>query len=264
MTTRRKLPIRMADLVDAMCRGPGEDWVLNLANGEMWPRDPCSLIGGMDWDDGEEDTDGEGADDSDEGDPTANFERVPRYEREYELMRQFADDLDEEEVHEQLMIALQGKGAFGRFRTVIHRHPDLRDRWLAYRERVVGEEAREWLESIGVEPEEPPKPVPPSPPPLATPQHQIDLVHLLVLGGKVELIEGRVLRSISTDSPAEAKKLFVHLARQVCEHHGVEWRRRFIEGKSEYRQGDMFLEVDGTTVGLWLTVARETWRRFCR
>ncbi|HQR09572.1 MAG TPA: UPF0158 family protein [Gemmatales bacterium] len=50
---------------------------------------------------------------------------------------------------ELLMTAISGKGAFRRFKDVIHRH-GLEKSWYAYQEARATEELKGWLEVSGI------------------------------------------------------------------------------------------------------------------
>lgn len=64
-------------------------------------------------------------------------------------MRDFADFVDDEAIRDQLLDAIDGKGAFSRFRQVLDRHDDLRARWYAYAAETRIGRAREWLAAEG-------------------------------------------------------------------------------------------------------------------
>ena len=65
------------------------------------------------------------------------YAQIPRTESrdQLDLMCRFADTVDEDDIREMLALALRGKGAFGRFRDVVFRYPDLKSRWHAMQER---------------------------------------------------------------------------------------------------------------------------------
>lgn len=52
----------------------------------------------------------------------------------------------------------------------------------------------------------------------------------------------------------EARAVFKSLARELCEYHGIAWRKRFIENTSHFDCERAHLEVDGTTVRLFVDV----------
>ena len=60
-------------------------------------------------------------------------------------MRDFAAGANEDTVREQLLDAIDGRGAFSRFRRVLDRHDDLRASWQSYSAEVRVGRAREWL-----------------------------------------------------------------------------------------------------------------------
>jgi Uncharacterised protein family (UPF0158) len=69
---------------------------------------------------------------------------------EYRLMERFAAEQNDERTSERLLDAINGKGAFRRFKDMIFKL-DLRDQWFAYRNSAAEAVAREWLESEGFE-----------------------------------------------------------------------------------------------------------------
>lgn len=197
-------------------------------------------------------------------------ERIPQRSSHeaYEGMRTFAESLDEEDVRDRLFAALEGKGAFRRFKDVLRGAPDLEARFFAFQREVLLREALAWLKSIEIEPqyELPPLPAPqPAARPATAGEMEIGLFDMLLLGGhKTELIDGRVSRHFVASTPAEGRKVFARLARELCEHHGLGWRKRFIEGRNDYELGRMRLSVDGELVELSVAVSRATWDAFAR
>lgn len=89
-----------------------------------------------------------------EGDP--RYEPVPQIEsREiYRLMARFAADVEDAELGRLLEVALDGRGAFGRFKRVLSEHPDERERWFRMKDEFVAERQREWLSELGIAPAE--------------------------------------------------------------------------------------------------------------
>jgi hypothetical protein len=55
---------------------------------------------------------------------------------------------------EKLEIALDGKGAFRRFKNVISDYPEEEKRWFAFKDKRMREEVIEWLNDLGIEPEQ--------------------------------------------------------------------------------------------------------------
>lgn len=55
---------------------------------------------------------------------------------EYEMIETFCDSITNEKIQEDLLYAIQGKGAFGRFKTAIHCH-NIEDKWYKFREECL-------------------------------------------------------------------------------------------------------------------------------
>jgi hypothetical protein len=71
---------------------------------------------------------------------------------EYGWMAEFASSVRNARLRDRLEIALDGRGAFGRFKRVLSDHPAERERWFAFREQRLHQSAREWLVEHGIEP----------------------------------------------------------------------------------------------------------------
>ncbi|MFQ6082280.1 MAG: UPF0158 family protein [Candidatus Aminicenantia bacterium] len=88
------------------------------------------------------------------------FEESDRYERiperpsyeGYNLMVEFAEMVEDESLREKLTIALDGRGAFRRFKNVLRDYPDYREKWFKFKQERMNKEVIEWLNSIGIEP----------------------------------------------------------------------------------------------------------------
>ncbi|MEK6776642.1 MAG: UPF0158 family protein [bacterium] len=88
------------------------------------------------------------------GDDKNRFLEIPHrqsYEG-YNLMVAFAETVHSKGIREKLDIALDGKRAFQRFRNVLNDHPDELERWYAFKEESMREEAVQWLIVNGIEP----------------------------------------------------------------------------------------------------------------
>ena len=79
------------------------------------------------------------------------FLTVPRADsREgYADMRDFIDTVGDAHVRELLDVAIQGRGAFRRFKDVLARHPDEQKRWFAFQAARQDARTREWLADEG-------------------------------------------------------------------------------------------------------------------
>jgi len=202
-----------------------------------------------------------------------NVVEIPRVESraEYDRMARFAEGVDEDDVRERLVVALDGRGAFARFRHVLGGYPDLRAEWERQRRQWLLAEARAWLEEVGIDAvlrDDVPVDAP-EPPPRGTGRRplRIGLLDLLLLGapdGKTELLEGKVYRVFRGASPGEARAVFKSVARDLCEFHGTAWRNRFIEGRDTYSIDRASLRIEGDHVELAIDVDRELWRMFER
>jgi hypothetical protein len=71
---------------------------------------------------------------------------------EYGWMAEFAASVIDLRLQELLQVALDGRGAFGRFKRVLADHPVERARWLALRDQRLREAMQEWLADHDIEP----------------------------------------------------------------------------------------------------------------
>ena len=102
-----------------------------------------------------------------EGDPDSEAVRdrldrdVDRYaqvqspgpEEEIGWMEDFLAGVSNPKAKGDLERALQGAGTFKKFRDILARYPDLRDQWLALKERRIREAMVQWLDGQGIEPQ---------------------------------------------------------------------------------------------------------------
>ena len=68
----------------------------------------------------------------------------------YRVMEEFIETVRDERLREKLAIAIEGKGAFRRFKDVLLNYPEAREEWFAFEARVKQQWARDWLESMGI------------------------------------------------------------------------------------------------------------------
>jgi len=80
------------------------------------------------------------------------YERIPRAESNegYEDMVDFIATVDDERLAELLEVAINGKGAFRRFKEVLLNYPEERERWFKFKDERMEERALEWLDDIGI------------------------------------------------------------------------------------------------------------------
>jgi hypothetical protein len=86
------------------------------------------------------------------------FVRIePAASREqYKWMERFVVGITDEPLRERLVIAIDGKGAFRRFKDVLLNYPTERERWFAYRAELLHWAIQKWLEKEQLEPKEAP------------------------------------------------------------------------------------------------------------
>jgi hypothetical protein len=80
------------------------------------------------------------------------YVQVPRAESSdgYEDMQEFIDTVSDKPFRQLLEVAIQGKGAFRRFKDVLARDPAEQQRWFAFRLDRLNTRVREWLADEGV------------------------------------------------------------------------------------------------------------------
>jgi hypothetical protein len=71
---------------------------------------------------------------------------------EYQWMAEFTGTMRNAQLRNRLEVALDGRGAFRRFKSALLDFPAERDRWFAFRDQRLRAAACEWLEAVGLEP----------------------------------------------------------------------------------------------------------------
>lgn len=71
----------------------------------------------------------------------------------YRDMEAFIETVTDEHLAELLAMAIDGRGAFRRFRGVLARYPEVRERWFQFKDERLRQRALGWLASVGIEPE---------------------------------------------------------------------------------------------------------------
>ena len=81
--------------------------------------------------------------------------QVPRADARagYDDMQDFIDTISGEHLQELLTVAIQGRGAFRRFKDVLAGHPGEEQQWFDFQVARLDARAREWLAEEGCEPE---------------------------------------------------------------------------------------------------------------
>jgi hypothetical protein len=104
------------------------------------------------------------------GDPEAPFvkrrisENIKNYLRiepassreQYRWMERFVTSVVDEQLRERLVISIDGKGAFRRFKDVLLAYPAERERWFSYRAELLHWHIHNWLGENHIEPASPP------------------------------------------------------------------------------------------------------------
>jgi hypothetical protein len=141
MEKKRTLKIDLDELYDAMENSSYEvEYYLDLKTGEI-----LFVSEGMD----DEETGKLKNQIEEEFD---RYEPIPKAESHegYRDMQVFIASVDDERLTELLEVAINGKGAFRRFKDVLLNYPEERERWFEFKDDRIQEQALEWLESIGV------------------------------------------------------------------------------------------------------------------
>lgn len=87
-------------------------------------------------------------------DEKSRFLPIPKRESHegYEIMVSFAETVTNKGLKEKLSVALDGKGAFRRFRSALDQHPGELERWYTFKDDWMRGEAIQWLFDHGIEP----------------------------------------------------------------------------------------------------------------
>ena len=90
-----------------------------------------------------------------EGDADNRYRMIPKQDsREgYRDMQEYIWLLEDEPLRELLEVAIQGAGAFRRFKDVLYRYPEVQQNWFKFRDEREKRRITDWLTSEGIEPE---------------------------------------------------------------------------------------------------------------
>ncbi len=141
----RPVPVDLEELADVLSGSLGDEpGVLDLETGQVWPA--VALEYAREHDDRSAPAEPDGL--------RAVAVWPDGSEEPYRDMRDFIGRVDDPVLAERLSRAIEGKGAFGRFRDTIDRSPDALTRWQAFSDdRRIGR-ARSWLADAGLRPAE--------------------------------------------------------------------------------------------------------------
>ena len=100
--------------------------------------------------DGEEE---EGLDERIEAESGTRYLEVPKPEpgEGYRDMADFVGTVTDPTLNAMLSVAIQGAGAFGRFRNVLLGFPEEREEWFTFKDARTRERLEDWLRDEGVE-----------------------------------------------------------------------------------------------------------------
>jgi len=68
---------------------------------------------------------------------------------EYRIMERFCEQVEEPRLRDELLRAIRGSGAFGRFKSLAHRRGVI-DAWYTFRDGALEDFAAKWLEANGI------------------------------------------------------------------------------------------------------------------
>jgi hypothetical protein len=143
----RPLPVDLAELADILEGDPAHGGgLLDLHTGQVWPQATIDYA----HDNGGEIAGAPGQDD----DPDRWLPvKCQGSHDSYHDMQTFIDTLADPNQADRLQIAVQGRGAFRRFKDILGRPPpDELDRWFAFSEERQRGRARIWLADAGYKP----------------------------------------------------------------------------------------------------------------
>ena len=90
-----------------------------------------------------------------EGDADNRYRMTPKQDsREgYRDMQEYIWSIEDEHLRELLKVAIQGSGAFRRFKDVLYRFPEAQESWFKFRDVREQRRMLDWLASATIEPE---------------------------------------------------------------------------------------------------------------
>jgi hypothetical protein len=140
MATARELPVDVDEVAEAM---------------DVTARDTIDFF--LDMQTGEVIVTGDGVEDEDvDLDDEERYQQIPEREtsENYDLMRDFIATLDDDDraFAERLSRAIEGAGAFGRFKRELSGRREVQERWYEFRNAALRQDALDWLRSLDIEP----------------------------------------------------------------------------------------------------------------
>ena len=68
----------------------------------------------------------------------------------YQDMENFIYTVGNEKLQNELSRVIQGRGAFRRFKDVLSQNPEEQIRWCDFKNKIIQQKAKEWLEGLGM------------------------------------------------------------------------------------------------------------------
>jgi hypothetical protein len=158
------------------------------------------------------------------------FAKVPVYPREYRLMTEFVETVEDDVLAAALDAALAGREAFRRFDEVLAGSAAEARRWRAFRTDALVGWASAWLRSQGL---------------------GAAWVADLPRADRPALVELVLARGPVTHTAPDrqaARELYVRLCREVSELVREPFRKGDVRGRSRFVRGGVEVAVDGGTV----------------
>ncbi len=87
-------------------------------------------------------------------DENGQYVRIPERKRSlaFTSMAAFAETVEDPALREELLLSLDGKGAFRKFKDALLHRPGARKKWHGHNAKAMREEIIEWLTLLGVKP----------------------------------------------------------------------------------------------------------------
>jgi hypothetical protein len=84
------------------------------------------------------------------------YEQIPEVElyEAYHDMEDFIATVEDKHLTELLEVAINGSRAFRRFKDVLLRYPEEKERWFRFKDERMQQRALEWLDDMGISPTE--------------------------------------------------------------------------------------------------------------
>ena len=144
MEERKVLKVDMGQLVWAMNDGSIDfEYYLDMETGEI-------ILVGDDFIDMEELYAASEAIEEEEAERYRYIDKTDSWDA-YKDMERFIITVEDKRLRELLIVAIDGRGAFRRFRKVIWEHPEEKIRWSEFKDRSDMQRALEFLDCIGVD-----------------------------------------------------------------------------------------------------------------